>query len=115
MPYNKTFETKLIHKLTQIEDRVETLALTLAEHLKVTERLDHSVDRIDHQLEKNTDSLIEHMRRTALLEGEIEARVTPVEKHIAEVSAVLKFLKAVVVLLGVVATIVAILKGFGII
>ena len=85
MPENQSFETKVVAKLTHIEDT----------------------------LERNTDSLVEHIKRTNLLEEDMQNRISPIENHIKEVSGVLKFLKGVVILLGAVATLIAIMKGLG--
>ena len=74
---------KLHDKLDRIEQTLATMNVTLA---------------------VNTEQLKEHMRRTQLLEQKLE----PVEKHVARVDGIIKFLGVVGVIVGIVAGVIKI-------
>lgn len=72
------------------------------------DKLDTRLDSIDVTLGRQHESLIEHMRRTALLEQQIE----PIKKHVAQVSGVFKFIGFIGVVAGIAEGIFTILSYF---
>lgn len=52
------------------------------------DKLDERLDNVDKTLIRNTASLEEHIRRTEILEAEME----PVKTHVAQVSGIVKFI-----------------------
>ena len=68
--------------------------------------------KIEERLDIYNKQLELHMRRTALLEEQLDKRISPVEGHIKEVNGVLKFFKVVVWIAAAIGTIATALKVF---
>ena len=70
-------------KFQRLENKLDTLGDKLAD--------------IDKTLTRNTVSLEDHVRRTNLL----EEKLAPVEKHVAMIQGIVKFIALMGVLLGI--------------
>jgi archaellum component FlaC len=52
MPHNETFETKVVSKLTRIEDHLEVYNMSLEKHIKRTEQLENRVEHIENHVKE---------------------------------------------------------------
>ena len=119
-------------KVDYIKDRVEDVAACIHnvdkelaaqkasfdDHIKQDALMFEEFKRMNNILQENTNSLKEHMHRTDVLEDlvrSIDARLSPFEQHKIEDEAVKKYrndkLKKIGKILGIIATIVAIIAG----
>ena len=86
--------------------------------MKVDEKLDKIVEDISEikvTLAKQAEQLEHHIYRTDLAEDHIKAletKLSPIEKHVTQVSGVLKFFGLVGVLAGIVKAIIEAVKFF---
>lgn len=78
------------------------------------DKIDERLNSIDKTLERNTISLEYHIKRTDILQNEVEKMnedLTPVEDHVKKVHFILKVGS---MLGGIVLFIMGVLKGFGV-
>lgn len=123
---------KIDSKLDEVSDAVykidKEVALQKAafdEHIKQDEKMYDEFKRMNDILSANTESLKEHMQRTAIAEKRqqiledlvksIDTRLSPFEQHKLEEEAVKKYrnekLKKIGKILGIIATLIAIVAG----
>ena len=123
---------KIDSKLDEVSDAVykidKEVALQKAafdEHIKQDEKMYEEFKRMNDILSANTESLKEHMQRTAIAEQRqhiledlvksIDSRLSPFEQNKLEEEAVRKYrnekLKKIAKILGIIATLVAIVAG----
>lgn len=102
---NEQFQLNMIERLSKIEVYTAAFKDHLVQDIEISTDIYDKLNSIDKILERNTDSLEQHMKRTALLESEIESRVTPIEKHITEVNGALKLIKVLVWVAAAIGTI----------
>lgn len=95
-------DSEINDKLDKIDNKVD--------------KIDESVHSIDKTLISQAKQLEIHILRTNLAEENIEilrSQVKPLEKHVAEVSGMLKLIKWSGVVIGIIAGIVKIRQFFG--
>ena len=123
---------KIDSKLDEVSDAVykidKEVALQKAafdEHIKQDEKMYEEFKRMNDILSANTESLKEHMQRTAIAEQRqhiledlvksIDSRLSPFEQNKLEEEAVRKYrnekLKKIGKILGIIATLIAIVAG----
>ena len=111
-----------IHK---VDKEVALQKAAFDEHIKQDEKMYEEFKRMNDILSANTESLKEHMQRTAIAEQRqeiledlvksIDRRLSPFEQNKLEEEAVRKYrnekLKKIGKILGIIATLVAIIAG----
>jgi hypothetical protein len=70
------------------------------------DKLDERLDSVDKVLVRNTTSLEDHIRRTEILENEME----PVKAHVAQVSGAMKLIIAISSVAGIVQAVYLLLR-----
>ena len=75
-------------------DRLESKLDKLDERL---DKIDIHLGKVDITMSRNTDSLEEHMKRTELLEGQLES----IQVHINYVQGIVKLISLISIIVGI--------------
>lgn len=109
------FKLQVIERLSKIEALSKLNSATFEKHIEQDEVIAADVSKkltnIELILDRNTTSLEVHMKRT----NQLEDRTEQMENHVVEIGGVLKFLKGLGWFIGVLVSVLAVLKAIGII